>query len=150
MGRIAEWIVCSGREDALAAFSEKKSQRLLSGHVDAPRTPVLLLPGIGDHYVGMGHGLYVACDVFREAVDRCAWILEPLLGVDIRHVIYPASESWKQAAQAKGIDLKRMLGRTADDPPDDDTIRLNATFFSRPSALHDRIRDGTSLGLVRA
>lgn len=126
-------IVCSGREDALAAFSEQKSQRLLSGRADARRTPVLLLPGIGDHYVGMGHGLYAACDVFRETVDRCAWILEPLLGVDIRHVIYPASESWKQVAQAKGIDLKRMLGRAADDPPDDDTIRLNATFFSQPA-----------------
>ncbi|HEX4267543.1 MAG TPA: acyltransferase domain-containing protein [Steroidobacteraceae bacterium] len=136
-GPYRRMIVCSGREDALAAFGEKKSQRLLSGHVEARRTPVLLLPGIGDHYVGMGHGLYVACDVFREAVDQCAWILEPLLGVDIRHIIHPASESWKQIAQAqginKGIDLKRMLGRAADDPPDDDTIRLNATFFSQPA-----------------
>ena len=132
-GPYRRMIVCGGREDALAALGEQKSQRLASGHVEGPRTPVLLLPGIGDQYVGMAHGLYTASDVFREEVDRCAWLLEPHLGVDIRHILYPASGSWKQAAQSKGIDLKRMLGRAADDPPDEDTVRLNATLFSQPA-----------------
>ncbi len=128
------FLVCRGRDDALAVLAEAKPQRAPSGQVAATaHTTVFLLPGIGDHYVGMGDGLYQSCQTFREEVDRCAGILEPLLGVDIRQVMWPASRSWKQTAQAKGVDLKRMLGRSADDPPDPDTIRLNATLYSQPA-----------------
>ncbi len=128
------FLVCRGRDDALAVLAEAKPQRAPSGQVAATaHTTVFLLPGIGDHYVGMGDGLYQSCQTFREEVDRCAGILEPLLGVDIRQVMWPASGSWKQTAQAKGVDLKRMLGRSADDPPDPDTIRLNATLYSQPA-----------------
>jgi malonyl CoA-acyl carrier protein transacylase/peptidoglycan/LPS O-acetylase OafA/YrhL len=128
------FLVCRGREDALAVLAEAKPQRAPSGQVAAAaHTTVFLLPGIGDHYVGMGDGLYQGCQTFREEVDRCAGILEPLLGVDIRQVIWPASESWKQTLQAKGIDLKRMLGRSADEAPDPDTLRLSTTLYSQPA-----------------
>jgi malonyl CoA-acyl carrier protein transacylase len=128
------FLVCRGREDALATLAEPRPQRAPSSQVTgAPRTTVLLLPGIGDHYVGMADGLYQGCQTFREEVDRCAEILEPLLGVDIRQLIYPASQGWKQTAQAKGIDLKRMLGHSADGPPDPDTIRLSTTLYSQPA-----------------
>ncbi len=128
------FLVCRGREDALAVLAEPKPQRAPSSQVAAGlHTTVFLLPGIGDHYVGMGDGLYQGCETFRAEVDRCAEILEPLLGVDIRQVIYPASQSWKQTTQAKGIDLKRMLGHAADGPPDPDTLRLSATLYSQPA-----------------
>ncbi len=127
-------VVCSNPDEAAAALAEKRSNRVLSGHVEATqRSTVFLLPGMGDQYVGMGDGLYAACEVFRQEVDRCAWILEPLLKVDIRPILYPASRSWKQATQGPGIDMKRMLGRGADEPPDPDTVRLNTTFFSQPA-----------------
>jgi malonyl CoA-acyl carrier protein transacylase/peptidoglycan/LPS O-acetylase OafA/YrhL len=129
-----KFLVCRGREDALAILAEPKPQKAPSSQVGAgARTTVFLLPGIGDHYVGMGDGLYQACETFRGEVDRCAEILEPLLGADIRQVIYPASESWRQTLQAKGIDLKRMLGSAADGPPDPDTLRLNTTLYSQPA-----------------
>jgi phthiocerol/phenolphthiocerol synthesis type-I polyketide synthase E len=41
----------------------------------AKRPVVLLLPGVGDHYVGMGRELYAAFPIFRREVDRCAEIL---------------------------------------------------------------------------
>ena len=63
---------------------------------------ILLLPGVGDHYVGMAHDLYETQAVFKQEVDRCAQILEPHLGIDIRTVIYPNSQSWKRRARAKG------------------------------------------------
>ena len=128
------FLVCRGREDALAVLAEAKPQRAPSSQVGATaHTTVFLLPGIGDHYVGMGDGLYQSCQTFREEVDRCALILEPLLGVDIRQVIWPASQSWKQTLQGKGIDLKRMLGSAADEPPDPDTLRLGTTLYSQPA-----------------
>ncbi len=129
-----KFLVCRGREDALAILAEPRPQKAPSSQVAAAaRTTVFLLPGIGDHYVGMGDGLYQACETFRAEVDRCAELLEPLLGVDIRQVLYPASQSWRQALQAKGIDLKRMLGSSADGPPDPDTLRLSATLYSQPA-----------------
>jgi len=127
-------LVCGSREDALSALDEKRANRVLTNRVEDGRRPIVfLLPGIGDQYVGMAHDLYATSDVFRQELDRCAQILEPHLAVDIRSVLYPANQSWKKVAQSPGIDLKRMLGRNADDPPDPDTIRLNSTLFAQPA-----------------
>ena len=38
----------------------------------------------------MGAGLYGTERVYREAIDRCADILQPHLGVDIRDVLFNA------------------------------------------------------------
>ena len=127
-------VVCGDRSDAIAALSDIKSPRMVSGRADDPRRrPVFfLLPGIGDHYVGMAHGLYETWETFRDDVDRCAHILEPCLGVDIREVLYPKSEGWKKKGGTRGIDIKKMLGRD-DAATDADTTRLNATLFAQPA-----------------
>jgi malonyl CoA-acyl carrier protein transacylase len=127
-------LVCADREDALSALGGKDSNRILSNRPDATRRPaIFMLPGIGDQYVGMAHGLYGSSEVFRQEVDRCAQILEPYLGTDIRNVLYPANLAWKKVAQSKDIDLKRMLGRGADEAPDPDTVLLNTTRFAQPA-----------------
>jgi malonyl CoA-acyl carrier protein transacylase len=145
-------LVCRGRDDALSALNEPRPQRAPSTHVTpGPRSAVFLLPGIGDHYVGMGDGLYQAREVFRQEVDRCARILQPLMGVDIRQAIYPASQSWRQATQGKGIDLKRMLGHSAEEAADPDTIRLSTTLFSQPALFtieYAMARQWASLGVT--
>jgi malonyl CoA-acyl carrier protein transacylase len=127
-------LVCSDREDALAALAEKRSNRVLTSCVEnGVRPTVLLLPGIGDQYVGMGYGLYATRAVFKEEVDRCAEILLDYLGTDIRQILYPPGDAWKRVAAAPGIDLKRMLGRTGSEPQDPDTARLNTTLFAQPA-----------------
>jgi len=127
-------LVCAGREDALSALTGKESNRIFSTRLDATRRPVIfMMPGIGDQYVGMAHDLYSSWEVFRQEIDRCAQILEPHLGIDIRNVLYPANQAWKKVAQSKGIDLKRMLGRSADEPPDPDTVLLNTTRLAQPA-----------------
>src|SRR5258705_13353083 len=104
-------LVCADRGDAITTLGQEGSKRVLSNRTDDSRRPViLLLPGIGDHYVGMAYDLYETWDVFKQEVDRCADILKPHLGIDIRTIIYPNSQSWKTASARKGIDLKRMLG----------------------------------------
>ena len=40
----------------------------------------------------MGQQLYEAEPIFREEIDRCAELLRPLLGCDLREVIYAAPE----------------------------------------------------------
>jgi malonyl CoA-acyl carrier protein transacylase len=127
-------LVCAGREDALTALTGKESNRVFSGRLDTARRPaVFMMPGIGDQYVGMAHDLYSSWEVFRQEVDRCAKILEPHLGIDIRNALYPANQAWKKVVQSKGIDLKRMMGRTADEPVDPDTALLNTTRFAQPA-----------------
>jgi acyl transferase domain-containing protein len=126
------YLVCRDRADAVAALGAERSKRVTSGRVDDTRRPIiLLLPGVGDHYVGMAYDLYEGWPVFRQEVDRCARILEPHLGTDIRSILYPASQRWRKA-HAKGIDLKRMLGKSTDvDDPDART--LNQTLFAQPA-----------------
>ena len=55
-------LVSASREDAIAALAEENSRRVLSSVTDesAGRPVVFMFPGVGDHYVGMGHGLYEA------------------------------------------------------------------------------------------
>jgi acyl transferase domain-containing protein len=56
---------------------------------DAP--PVaFLFPGQGSQYAGMGRGLYDAEPVYRAEVDRCAALVQPHLGVDLRTLLHPA------------------------------------------------------------
>ena len=127
-------LVCVDREDAITTLGQEDSKRVVSHRPDEVRRPViLLLPGIGDHYPGMAYDLYDTWPVFRQEVDRCASILEPHLGIDIRTMIYPRSQRWRTQGKSKGIDLKKMLGRSSDAPVDEDARALNQTRLAQPA-----------------
>jgi len=124
-------LVCSSREDAIAALAEPQSKRVLRGRVAGSRRPrIFLLPGIGDQYAGMGRGLYEDWPVFREAIDLCARILEPHLDADFRAFLYPPERAAPRPA--RGIDLAKMLGRkpAGDKGPLDRTLFAQAAQFS--------------------
>ncbi|MDX6361088.1 MAG: phthiocerol/phenolphthiocerol synthesis type-I polyketide synthase [Streptomyces sp.] len=57
-----------------------------------------LLPGGGTQYVGMGKELYRDNDVYRDAVDRCARILRPVTGHDLRTVLFEEAEPGSPSA----------------------------------------------------
>ncbi|MGZ4107998.1 MAG: alpha/beta fold hydrolase, partial [Tumebacillaceae bacterium] len=58
-----------------------------------------LFPGQGLQRVNMGRDLYESEPEFRECVDRCAQLLQPLLGLDLRTVLYPEPHKVEQAKQ---------------------------------------------------
>ncbi|HEX2091407.1 MAG TPA: amino acid adenylation domain-containing protein, partial [Longimicrobiaceae bacterium] len=102
-------LVCRDRDDAVAALEARDPRRVLTlvGEREGRRV-AFLLPGLGDHYAGMARGLYDSEPVFRREVDRCAAILEPVLGLDIREVLFADADG---DGAAPGTDLRRMLGR---------------------------------------
>ncbi len=65
---------------------------------------VFLFPGGGAQYVKMAEGLYGEEPVFREAVDRCAELLQPTLGLDLRTLLYPPRNG---AGEGAAPDLER-------------------------------------------
>jgi len=129
------FVVCSHTEDAIAALKTPDSKNTTSGSVedDSDRPVVFLFPGVGDHYVGMGQGLYEHFKVFREEVDRCAQILQPLIDIDLRELLYPRNRVRKQPAKPRGIDLRQMLGRATDEPPDPAAQKLDQTIHCQPA-----------------
>jgi amino acid adenylation domain-containing protein len=54
----------------------------------SPPKLAFLFPGQGAQYPGMGQGLYRRYPVVARAIDRCASILEPLLGLDLRKILF--------------------------------------------------------------
>jgi amino acid adenylation domain-containing protein len=81
-------LVCRDPDDAIEALGDPK--RLLSNGRDiADRRAIFMFPGQGSQYAGMAADLYAAEAGFRTTVDECATILQPLLGLDLRELLFP-------------------------------------------------------------
>jgi FkbM family methyltransferase len=124
-------VVARDGEDVAGLLRARGPVRVADGVADASvRSTVFLFPGVGEQYPGMGRGLYEAEPVFRAEVDRCAGILRPLLGADLREVLFAADD--EPAASPGGLDLRRMLGRA---PVSDAAARLSRTEVAQPVAF---------------
>ncbi|HEX6038828.1 polyketide synthase [Longimicrobium sp.] len=126
-------VVARTAEEAAEALEVRAPDRVSGGTAPEGGSRVaFLFPGLGSHYPGMGQGLYASEPVFRETVDRCAEILRPHLGLDLREVLYPADAGPEQGGAAPVIDLRAMLGR-AEATGDDPGAGLNATRVAQPA-----------------
>jgi phthiocerol/phenolphthiocerol synthesis type-I polyketide synthase E len=98
-------------KDASLASSKIKSGSLNQGAF----TPILggstvfMFSGQGSQYVNMGKELYEIEPVFRETVDFCCEYLKPLIGIDLREYLYPAS--------IKIAESERLLTQTSNAQP---------------------------------
>jgi non-ribosomal peptide synthase protein (TIGR01720 family) len=94
-------LVCEDIEDAINTLENRTSQRVFTHDQESCDRPItFMFPGQGSQYVNMGKELYQTESIFRESVDRCCLILQPLLNLDLRSVIYP-QESDTETAQEK-------------------------------------------------
>ncbi|HLL46554.1 MAG TPA: type I polyketide synthase, partial [Longimicrobiaceae bacterium] len=127
-------VVARGHEEAARALETRARDRVFGDAAPETSRPVVFLfPGLGSHYAGMGRGLYETEPVFRETVDRCAEILRPRLGLDLREVLYPPEEAADKEKGEFGVDLRAMLGRAAAESQDDLQERLNRTHLAQPA-----------------
>ncbi|MFF3292020.1 FkbM family methyltransferase [Streptomyces sp. NPDC003023] len=111
--------------------AEIRPQGPAAATVPATGRPVaFMFPGLGDHYVGMGQGLYRHFPLFREHLDRCAELLAAELDLDIRDALFPQDQAPDTPAPA--MDLRQMLGRDSGDQSDAER-RLNRTGVAQPA-----------------
>lgn len=82
-----------------AAQSLRAPATLFEG---AAQGVAFLFSGQGAQHVDMGRGLYEDEPVYRTCVDRCAALLQPSLGLDLRTLMYPAGDQSDAAAAQLG------------------------------------------------
>jgi acyl transferase domain-containing protein/acyl carrier protein len=129
--------VCPAEADAAALREALSPSRALtqSGEV-APRRAAFLFPGLGDHYPGMGAGLYRTEPLYKEYVDRGAEIIRERMGFDIRDMLHApeAKPGPDGGAPGRKLDLRRMVGRSSQSE-DEASRRLNRTCFIQPATF---------------
>lgn len=75
---------------AATLLQERTPAHVFTAVAPSGRRPVaFLLPGLGDQYLDMGRGLYESEPEFARHVDHCSRLLQPLLGIDLRKLMYP-------------------------------------------------------------
>lgn len=128
-------LVCRSAEEAVPMLEAGTTGRIRTSYCEeGERSVVFLLSGLGGQYPDMGRGLYDGEPVFREQVDRCATLLEPWLGLDLRQVLYPAggaaADTEAEAEAEAEVDLRRMLGRGSGQEDGPET-RLHETRYAQ-------------------
>jgi acyl transferase domain-containing protein len=87
-------LVCAAVEEAIEALSSPDSDKIHTAVVSPERRPlVFMFPGQGAQYVNMGWELYQKESLFRKEMNRCFEILEPLMGYDIKEILYPGERN---------------------------------------------------------
>jgi acyl transferase domain-containing protein len=92
-------LVCHDAAEAATALEEAR-QLHIDVHAASQNPPVaFMFTGQGAQYVQMARELYETEASFREDVDRCCEILQPLLQLDLRDVLYPTAERAEEASE---------------------------------------------------
>lgn len=100
-------LVAASAKDAaalLAQYAEKgKARGMFAGRVGEKTRAAFVFTGQGAHYSGMGRGLYESRALYREIVDACAEKLKPLIGRDLREILFGTRTATATApAQTQG------------------------------------------------
>ena len=86
--------------DLMRALTAANPTRLLtSAEPPRERSIAFMFSGQGSQYPGMALGIYQAEPAFRASMDYCSDLLKPLIGEDLRDLLYPAGEETDGVAQ---------------------------------------------------
>jgi phthiocerol/phenolphthiocerol synthesis type-I polyketide synthase E len=93
-------VACGDVADAIATLESVNPQRVFtSSGVPKDRAIAFMFSGQGSQYVNMAQELYKSEPAFQKPLDRCAEILQPLLGLDLRDIFYPSESETESASQ---------------------------------------------------
>lgn len=132
-------VVCHSLKDAANVLETCDPERVFTATSEFQGRPVaFLFPGMGGQYVNMALELYQVEPAFRAHLDRCSELLRPLLGLDMRDVLYPDGTQASSVAQGAAtfslpqkVDLRKLVRRD-DSQTDGATQRLSQTYLAHP------------------
>jgi acyl transferase domain-containing protein/long-subunit acyl-CoA synthetase (AMP-forming)/acyl carrier protein len=81
-------IVCHSLQDCLEVLESNDQRRILSGTTSDDPFVVFMFPGQGAQHVNMAVELYRTEQTFKEIVDQCCEFLQPMLGFDLRQLLF--------------------------------------------------------------
>ena len=119
------------RAEVASALAGRDGQAQEGNGVDRERPVAFLFPGLGNHYPGMAADLYRDEPVFRATVDHCCGLLAPVLGSDLRGLLFPPGGRAAEAGPAQ-LDLRRLV-RDSVAPAASADRRLLRTAWSQPA-----------------
>lgn len=83
-------LVCATASQAVESLESLDPKSVLTSSKTPKHRPlVFMFSGQGAQYVNMAQDLYQTESIFRTQVDQCAEILQPLLDLDLRKILYP-------------------------------------------------------------
>ncbi|MFF8021488.1 amino acid adenylation domain-containing protein [Streptomyces sp. NPDC007896] len=94
------FVVANSTREAAEALTGPVPAHPAEPETERDREVVLTFPGQGAQRINMGRALYEREPVFRAEVDRAAEILLPVLGEDLRGLLYPG-EADRETAREK-------------------------------------------------
>ena len=99
-------LVCRNVAEAADELGTPDPSRLFTGQTDESfeRVVVFMFPGQGAQYAGMAAELYRTEPTLRARVDECAEILRPVLGLDVREMMF--------AVDGRRAESDRLLEQT--------------------------------------
>jgi acyl transferase domain-containing protein len=92
-------VVADTAADGASVLQSRDRRRTATAFSSAVERPVVFMyPGQGAQYVGMTKGLYEEQPLYRDALDDCCARLRPLLGADLRELLFAPAEREAEAA----------------------------------------------------
>lgn len=86
-------LVCSDINEAIEGLSSLNPGQVQTSVADENQRPIVFMfSGQGSQYVNMGLELYETETAFRGIVDQCFEIFQPLMGFDLKEVLYPGDK----------------------------------------------------------
>jgi acyl transferase domain-containing protein len=105
------FVLCRSVDEAIENLAKPGGKRAQAiGNNAREQSAIFVFPGQGSQHVNMALGLYEGDSYFRAELNKCSEQLKPLIGVDLRSVLYP---------QAGQLDYARH--------------ELNKTYITQPA-----------------
>lgn len=137
--RYRRMLLCQGLDEAVSALTTGDGESLLTTFDQSDERPVVFMfPGQGTQYINMGRELYEGVPTFRQEVDHCAALLKPILGLDLRQILYPTQE--------RATEASTQLKKTAITQPALFVIEYATANLWRSWGVQPRAMIGHSIG----
>jgi phthiocerol/phenolphthiocerol synthesis type-I polyketide synthase E len=129
-------VVCRDSSEAATVLPTRVPSRVFTAVASSGRRPVaFLLPGLGDQYLDMGRGLYESEPEFKKHVDRCSEFLQPLMGADLRKIMFPTPAVRQQhdVRTEERVNFRDLVSRARGDSSSSTAQEIHRTLWAQPA-----------------